>query len=120
MDYKMYILVNKDIYLSEVALSAQVSHAANGYMLDSLRKTSLVGIKVNRAKRDSFRKNKDVIILRCPEDELTNLTRNRDHFSIMAEGLIRLKPGTVICVNIGLHNKTDLPGWISKLSKHNQ
>lgn len=115
MKDKMYILVNEDIKLSKGKLAGQVGHAITSYMFRIMTNVRLGKGHKDYERFSVYMEEQKKIILKCPEEKLLELEAQRIYNVIRDKGLTHLKPGTLTCVNIGLHNDETIPEWIKKL-----
>jgi PTH2 family peptidyl-tRNA hydrolase len=100
MDYKMVVLVRKDLKISEGKLAVQVAHAAVLCALESKRTNSKWFGKWNAEGQ------KKVVLKIEDEDELKEFERLANKKNLVActvqdAGLTEVPPGTTTCLGVG-------------------
>lgn len=116
-DYRMYILVNKDIKISKGKLAGQVGHAVMSYIYYNAVKPLQEGRKVESL--DEYMKTQKKIILKCPQWRLEELEAKGGYSVIRDNGLTQLEPNTLTCVNYGIMTPDALPEWVAELKLYN-
>ena len=116
-DYRMYILVNKDVKIGKGKLAGQVGHAVAVYYWQAMS-----GSRITKEEQDERKELLDIymnttqkkIILFATQDKLEELEAE-GYIAIRDKGLTQLEPNTLTCVNVGLYEAHDVPDWIKKL-----
>lgn len=112
---KMYILINEDIKISKGKLAGQVGHAVSSYIFRITEKMRLGDETEYKEFSDYMNTIQKKILLKCPEEKLTELENVDGCYAIRDKGLTHLKPNTLTCVNIGLYSEDTVPEWIKEL-----
>jgi PTH2 family peptidyl-tRNA hydrolase len=115
MDYKMVILVRKDLKISDGKLAVQVAHAAVMCTLESKRKSlKWFGKWVGEGQKKVVLKVEDLDELR--EFERIAKAKELVTCTVQDAGLTELPPGTATCLGIGPAPEHILDGITGKLS----
>jgi PTH2 family peptidyl-tRNA hydrolase len=110
MDWKMYILVNKDIKIGKGKLAGQVGHAVASFMYNFALDHGVEELT------DYMENDQKKIILKCPQEKLEELEKE-GYISIRDKGYTQLEPDTLTCINFGIWSwrEEDKPDWIKEL-----
>ncbi len=98
-DYKMVLVVSRDLKLSPGKLAVQVSHAAVKCALDSKEN--------NKFFNKWYREGQKKVVVKCEDLEhmefLKKMAENEDLTTCLVRdaGMTEIEPGTVTCLGIG-------------------
>ena len=108
-DLTMYILVNENIKISKGKLAGQVGHAVNVYVYNQCFYSDMTGRDLIIEYMNGEIKK---IILKASQNVLEEL-ENRNLIAIRDKGFTHLEPNTLTCVNLGIHDKNNIPDEFS-------
>lgn len=115
----MYVLVNEDIKIGKGKLAGQVGHAVCTYIYRNFIKgyngQQIFITKEQQNFLDDYMKVQKKIILKCPQNKLEELEKEKKYIVIRDNGLTQLEANTLTCVCFGILNKEDAPNWIKEL-----
>lgn len=100
MDYRMYILVNKNIEMSSAKLGTQTAHVTTNYLM---KYADTESERFQDWYADGLKQTK--IILNASQGMLTNL--EDDYASVRDNGKTELESGTLTCVCLGILTKKE-------------
>ena len=102
-NFKMYILINQDLKVDKVRLADQISNAVALYFYKAYKNNDKYQIELI----DKFMKSQDKILLEVPKIFLEVLESK--HITIRDRKLIGIDPNSLICVNLGILDESNIP-----------